>query len=138
MTLPEGYHELTAEELAHRWRKRTLPEYVDEAIAELAEAPEEYASPDAALRHLLDLAWGDLQRARHHALNGVWSMECDSAVHRIAGLTRLVGPISWRAVQVDLILDGIYERIHAAIGTPTPLTDADRTRAREVMERRSR
>lgn len=138
MTLPDdGYRELTAEDLAHRWRERTLPEYVQESLTEAAPSAE-YATPDAALRWLLQLAWANLQSARRSALNGVWSMECDSAVHRIVGLTRLTEPVSWRDVPVDLILDGVYEQIHAAIGTPTPLTDADRARAREVLERRSR
>jgi hypothetical protein len=54
----------------------------------------------------------------------------------IIGLTRLVGPLAWEHVSVDLILDGIYERIHEAIGTPTRLSGDDRRRAREVKDRR--
>lgn len=131
------YVELTAADLAHRWRDRTVLESVDEAIA-AAGSTEEYATPDSALRWLLELAWSDLQSARHQALNGRWSIDCDGQVCRIIGLTRLVGPLPWENVQVDLILDGIYERIHEAIGTPTPLSDADRARAREVKERRIR
>ncbi len=122
--------------VAHRWRERTVPEYVDEAVAE-AGATEEYATPDSALRWLLVLAWTDLQAAREQARNGRWSMGCDNLVCRIVGLTRLVGPLPWDEIDVDLILDGIYERIHAAIGTPTPLSDADRQRAQSVMDRRS-
>jgi hypothetical protein len=131
-----NYVELTAADLAHRWRERTVLESTDEAVAQ-AGATEEYATPDSALRWLLVLAWGDLQSTRERALNGRWSIACDDQVCRIIGLTRLVGPLSWECVAVDLILDGIYERIHEAIGTPTPLSDDDRQRARAVIERRN-
>jgi hypothetical protein len=133
----DDYVELTAADLAHRWRERTVLESVDEAVAH-AGAAEEYLTPDSALRWLLELAWSDLQQARGNAINGRWSMACDAQVDRIIGLTRLVGPLSWEHVAVDLILDGIYERIHEAIGTPTPLSDDDRRRAQEVMDRRAR
>jgi hypothetical protein len=124
--------EITAPELAHRWRERTGLESVDEAIA-YAGSTEEYATSDAALRWLLELAWDDLQSARHEAMNGRWSIRCDNQVCRIVGLTRLVGPLSWEHVQVELILDGVYERIHEAMGMPTPISDDDRRRARAVQ-----
>lgn len=130
------YVELTAADLAHRWRERTPIEYVDEAVAQ-ANGDDEYATPDSALRWLLDMAWHDLQEARRNAINGKWSMSCDGQVSRIVGLTRLVGPMSWETCPVDLILDGVYERIHEAIGTPTPLSDDDRRRAQAVMDRRA-
>lgn len=130
------YVELTAADLAYRWRERTVPESVEEALGEEV-LTEEYATPDSALRWLLQLAWGDLESARHQAINGRWSINCDGQVARIVGLTRLVGPASWEVVPVDLILDGVYERIHEAIGTPTPLSDDDRRRAQAVMDRRS-
>lgn len=129
------YMELTAADLAHRRRERTVLESVDEAIAE-ASATEEYATPDAALRWSLVLAWSDLDRARGQALNGRWSIACANEVTHIVGLTRLVGPIPWEEIPVDLILDGIYERIHEAIGVPTPLSDDDRQRALDVKLRR--
>lgn len=135
MNESEDYVELTAADLAHRWRERTVLESADEAVAGAVE-DDEYATPDSALRWLLDLAWSDLQSARREALNGRWSMNCDGQVARIVGLTRLVGPLGWEHVPVDLILDGVYERIHEAIGTPTPLSDEDRRRAQAVMERR--
>lgn len=134
MPVGEDYMELTAEDLRHRWRERTVLESVDEAVAR-AGLTEEYATPDSALRMLLELAWSDLQSARREALNGRWSMRCDEQACRIIGLTRLVGPLSWEHVQVDLILDGVYERIHESIGIPTPLSDDDRQRAREVAQR---
>lgn len=129
------YVELTAADLAHRWRPRSVIESVDEAVAECL-ADEEYATRDSALRWLLRLAWSDLQEARRNALDGRWSIACSHQVARIVGLTRLVGPLSWEHVPVDLILDGVYERIHEAMGMPTPLSEDDRRRAREVMDRR--
>lgn len=126
--------ELSAPELAHRWRTRTTLESVDEAVARAGQT-EEYATPDSALQRLLELAWDDLAEARRHAIDGSWSIRCDSMVDRIIGITRLVGPLSWEHVSVDLILDGVYERIHEAIGMPTPLTPADRARAQAVRER---
>lgn len=137
MTANEDYVELTAADLAHRWRERPLLEYVDEAIAYAGDT-EEYATPESALRWQLQLAWSDLDDARRSALNGRWSIKCEHAVTQIVGLTRLVGPTPWEAIPVDLILDGIYELIHEAIGTPSPLSDEDRQRVREVLERRTR
>jgi hypothetical protein len=130
------YVELTAADLAHRWRERTVLESVDESVAQAGEA-EEYATPDSALRWLLRLAWSDLESARKSALNGRWSMTCEGHVERIVGITRLVGILSWEHVSVDLILDGVYERIHEAMGSPSPLTDDDRRRAQEVKDRRA-
>jgi hypothetical protein len=131
--MTDDYVELTMADLAHRWRDRTLLEYVDEAAGD---THEEYATKDRALQWTLMLAWSDLQDQRRRAMNGVWSIACDNAVSHILGLTKLIGPIGWEQVQVDLILDGVYERIHELAGTPTPLTEADRRRAREVLGRR--
>lgn len=135
--MPDGeWVELTSADLAHRWRERTVLESVDEAIMHVQAASEgEYATPYSSLRWLLAIAWDELQTARGEALNGRWSMRCDSAVERIIGITKLVGPIPWEEIQVDLILDGIYERIHEAIGTPTPLSADDRQRAQAVKDR---
>lgn len=135
--MDEGYHELTEAELAQRWRDRALAEHVAASVAE-ASRTDEYATIDSALRWLLQLAWHDLQDARLNAINGRWSINCDGQVDRIVGLTKLTGPAGWEAVPVDLILDGIYEQIHDAIGTPTPLSDDDRARAQAVMDRRFR
>ncbi len=137
MSKSGDYVELTAADLAHRWRERTVLESVDEAVAQTVE-DDEYATPDSALRWLLNLAWSDLQAARREAVNGRWSMSCDGQVARIVGLTRLVGPLPWEEVPVDLLLDGVYERVHESIGTPTPLSDEDRLRAQAVMDRRGR
>lgn len=110
------------------------PDFLDRAIAD-TENNEEYATRESALHWLLESAWCDLHTARRYAINGTWSIECDNQVHRIVGLTKLVGPLSWQRVPVRLILDGIYERIHEAIGTLTPLSDDDRRRVREVASK---
>lgn len=129
------YVELTPADLAERWRERDPLEDIDAAARQVHE---EYATPDSALRWLLSLAWGQLLEAKRGAINGRWSIQCENVVDRIAGLTRLVGPQEWESVPVDLILNGWYERVNAAAGHPTPLTDDDRRRAQEVLDRRSR
>jgi hypothetical protein len=131
--IPDDYRELTAADLEQRWRERDPMEYIDEAAREPGD---EYSDPESALRWLLVLAWSELQRARERALNGRWSIECEAMVSKIAGITRLVGPLPWEEIPVRLILDGWYERIHTATGTPTPLTDDNRARARDVLEGR--
>lgn len=84
----------------------------------------------------LQMLWGDLSDARRYAANGAWSIRCDSLVYRIMRLTLSTGrPTPWDEVQVDLLLDGTYEAIHSAIGTPTPLSAEDRARAEEVRSR---
>jgi hypothetical protein len=133
--MTSDYVELTAADLAYRWRERTVAESVGEAVASALQ-DEEYATPESALRWLLQSAWYDLQQARESAINGKWSIACDGQVSRIVGLTQLVGPQSWEPVPVDLILDGVYERIHEAMGNPTPLSDDDRRRAQAVKDRR--
>jgi hypothetical protein len=127
------YVELSPADLADRWRERTVLECVDEAVAGAVDA-KEYETPDAAMRWLLGLAWGDLAEACGMALNGRWSLRCDYAVHRIIVLTLLIGPQSWESVSVDLILNGVYERVHEKAGCPTPIPEDDRRRAREVQE----
>jgi hypothetical protein len=130
----DGYHELTAAELTEWWRPKTALEFVTIAAQESSDV--EYTTPDAALRWLLQCAWCDLQDARRRAIDGVWSIECETVVARIVGLTRLVDPQRWESVPVELILDGLYERLHETIGCPTPLSGADRARAQAVMDRR--
>jgi hypothetical protein len=95
--------------------------------------------PDDVLAYIQECAWDDLLKARRDAINGAWSIQCDSVVHRIAWLTKHTEkPTPWGDIQVDLLLDGTYEAIHEAIGFPTPLSDEDRARAREVLDRRAR
>lgn len=133
---PGEYVRLTAADLAWRWRSRSALESAEEAVAGAGKT-EEYATSESALRWLLTLAWGELQIARDSALDGRWSINCDGLVERIVGLTRLIGPLEWEHVNVDLILDGVYERVHEAMGMPTPLSDENRRRAQSVKDRRA-
>lgn len=131
-----GYEELTAADLAHRWRERTPLEYIDE-VASLS-ADEEYKDKKSALQWLLYLSWHALKDAQRTALNGSWSIQCESEVRKIVNLTRLVGPISWDRVPCEFVVNGIYERIHTAMGVSTPVSDSDRADAQAVIDRRVR
>lgn len=69
-----------------------------------------------ACREELECLWSDLSLAQQHAINGVWSIQCEQVQHRIETLTKLVGPTRWEAVQWDLLESGVYQRIHAGLG----------------------
>lgn len=108
----------------------------DEARRNAVESLEEPVDGDV-LAYIQEVLWNDLMEARRNAINGVWSIQCGSLVHRIVWLTKHTEkPTPWESIQVDLLLDGTYEAIHEAIGMPTPLSPADRARAQEVLDRR--
>jgi hypothetical protein len=67
-------------------------------------------------REELAYLWSDLSNARHSAINGSWSIACDSIMHRIKALTTLVGPTPWDEIKIELLEAGIYQRIHAELG----------------------
>ncbi|MEK2474017.1 hypothetical protein [Streptomyces noursei] len=75
----------------------------------------------AAIRDELESLWDDLDTARSSALNGHWSTTCDFLVDRIKKLTSLVGPTSWRSIQLPLLEDGIYQRVHRELGVDAPV-----------------
>ncbi|MYX67385.1 hypothetical protein K388_05557 [Streptomyces sp. KhCrAH-43] len=60
--------------------------------------------------------WSDLDEARRDAYENQWSMGCDSLVERIKALTPLVGPTPWAQVQIPLLEDGVYQRVHQELG----------------------
>lgn len=94
---------------------------------------------ESAVDDELVALWDDLDVARGCAINGRWSMACDSLTYRIMRLTlHTKRPTPWGHIQVDLLLDGTYEAIHEAIGMPTPLTPTARAQAAEVMADRGR
>ena len=74
----------------------------------------------AALTEELSCLWTDLQTARRSAIRGGWSMHCDWIEGRIKTITPLVGPTSWTELDIELIEDGVYQRIHAEIGVDAP------------------
>lgn len=73
-----------------------------------------------ALREELSCLWTDLQTARRDAREGNWSMHCDWLAERIKKLTPLVGPTPWTELDIELIEDDVYQRIHAEIGVDAP------------------
>ena len=70
----------------------------------------------AAVREELSDLWGDLHSAQNHAINGRWSIACDNLEERIKALTPLVGATPWDEVQIPLLENGVYQRIHADLG----------------------
>lgn len=80
-----------------------------------------------AVREELSCLWTDLRTARRDAINGQWSMHCDWIVERIKALTPLVGPTPWTDLDIELIEDGVYQRIHTQLGIDAPV-DMDAVR----------
>lgn len=84
-----------------------------------------------ALRHALakelSYLWTDLQTARRNALSGKWSMSCEWVEDRIKTITPLVGPTRWEELPIELIEDGVYQRIHQELGIEAPF-DEERVR----------
>ncbi|MFI1472050.1 hypothetical protein [Streptomyces wuyuanensis] len=72
------------------------------------------------LRGELSYLWTDLQTARRSAYKGNWSMHCDWIEGRIKTITPLVGPTPWEQLDIELIEDGVYQRIHREIGVEAP------------------
>lgn len=70
---------------------------------------------DAVREEVADL-WRDLNSAQSRAINGRWSIECDNLEERIKNLTPLVGATPWEEIQIALLENGVYQRIHADLG----------------------
>jgi hypothetical protein len=83
----------------------------------------------AALAEELVQLWGDLTAAVRYALTGSWSIQCENLAERIVALSRLVGPTGWEHIDVKLLLDGVYEKVHREAGIEVPPVDWDRVRA---------
>lgn len=79
--------------------------------------------------------WADLDHAVRRAhvdppvIPGRWSIECDGLARRIIDIAALVGPVGWEHIQVDLLLQGIYEEVLRAGGLTWPPIDWDEVRA---------
>ncbi len=102
---------------------RPLP---DHPLADVSDDPDDYPTdPVAAIRVELAHLWHDLSEARRSALNGVWSMQCDNLVYRIVMLSRVASATPWGEVGVDVLLDGLYERLHREAGIEYPPIDWD-------------
>ncbi|MEU7583789.1 hypothetical protein AB0B50_40130 [Streptomyces sp. NPDC041068] len=87
-----------------------------------------------AIRAELDSLWSDLNAARDAALRDRWSMRCDFLTERIKRLTALVGPTPWRDVELSLLEDGVYQRVHAELGVEAPVDMAAVAQARARLD----
>ncbi len=80
---------------------------------------------EAVAREELVCLWHDLYAARNEAINGTWSVRCDSLVDRIKELTKLIGPTRWEQIQIQLLEEGIYQRVHSELGIDVPEVHPD-------------
>ena len=81
--------------------------------------------------------WSDLEEARRRAYSNAWSMGCDSLVERIKALTPLVGPTPWDEVQIPLLEDGVYQRVHAELGIEVTVDMAKVAETRAYLNRQA-
>lgn len=104
---------------------RLLPPVDDEPPVSLEEAA----------RGELVCLWADLRDARRTAINGVWSIQCGNLAGRIVDLSRLVGATPWGDVDVDVLEDGLYERLHQEAGIPYGAIDWQQVKhTRDMIE----
>jgi len=89
-----------------------------------------------AVREELADLWSDLHTARRAAINGVWSMQCDRLVWRIKSLTPLVGATPWEEIQIPLLEDGLYQRIHSELGIPVTVDMKRVAKVRASIDKR--
>jgi hypothetical protein len=90
---------------------------------------------EAVAREELACLWGDLETARQSAINGTWSIQCDNLTERIKDLTAVIGPTPWDEIQIPLLELGIYQRIHAELGTDSPKVQPDMEKVAELRAR---
>jgi hypothetical protein len=69
-----------------------------------------------AIREELGCLWGDLHDAQQRGIRTDWSIQCENLAERITDLTKLVGPTSWDEVPLPLLENGVYLRVHVAMG----------------------
>lgn len=103
---------------------KPLEECIRNAVAEASEDPAPTSIEEACRAELVDL-WDDLGTARHYAINEMWSMKCDSVVHRILNLTRIVGPTPWEQVPTRVLWDRVYQQVYDAAGIDYEAPDMD-------------
>lgn len=100
----------------------------DHALVERTTKPK---SLRQAIADELVWLWGDLATARRNAHNGCWSVGCENTVTRIVALSRMVGATPWGHIDVGVLLDGLYERVHREAGIEYP--PIDWVRVREIQ-----
>lgn len=107
---------------------RPLPDKPIFSADELANDVDHPTDLATAARIELVNLWTDLAHAREWAGNGVWSMQCDNLAYRVVMLSRVVGACPWGEVDVDVLLDGLYARIHDEAGLEYPEIDWEKVR----------
>ncbi|MBB1256469.1 hypothetical protein H3146_24400 [Streptomyces sp. OF3] len=98
--------------------------------------PDETEALRQALTEELANLWHDLDAARRSAYQGAWSMQCNWLERRIKRCTQLVGATPWERIQLPLLEDGIYQRIHADLGIEVTVDMEEVARVRESINRR--
>jgi hypothetical protein len=78
---------------------------------------------EAMLKHLQAGLWEELNRALYNAINGTWSVGCDSVVAKIAPVARMVGPTEPSKVHWKILAGGLYEAILVKAGVEVPEFD---------------
>ena len=114
----------------------TLPP-TDRPLLDDYDNPDDYPTDltTAARAEVVHL-WSDLAEARRNANRGCWSMGCENVAYRIVMLSRIVGATDSGEIDVDVVLDGLYERLHREAGIVHPPIDWDGIReARAYIER---
>lgn len=110
-------------------------------LMEKLTAGDEAATLDGWVRWELQCLWADLEEAQRRATNGSWSIDCEDKAQRIVDATSLVGPVSWRTIGADSVVDGWFKAMNERIGIAKPdlPTDAElESTAAMVAEQRAR
>lgn len=67
--------------------------------------------------------WGDMDEAQLAALNGSWSIRMEHVQDRILTLTKIVGACPWQHIQIRILKNGLYEKVHLDAGLMFPTID---------------
>lgn len=94
-----------------------------------------YEELEQALQEELRYLWNELNEQMLKAINCTWSIGALNAYDRIVWLTLLVGPINWRDVPMNRLVDGTYAEVHKAMGVEVeevPPEEMEKMRVREL------
>ena len=94
---------------------------------------------DALHEELVHL-WSDLAAAYRYseATPPEKSQSCEGLIGRIHMITALVGPVSSDHIELPFLLTGMYEQVHAAMGTTVTVPEATLVSAREYIASQDR
>lgn len=89
----------------------------DNGLRAAVQETDEPATLEQTAYDELTRLWGDLHQALTSARNGEWSIGCDAITRRIVRLTRALGRAArWQDVQIGLLENGVYQRLHDLMG----------------------